>query len=92
MTKNEFIAAVAEKTELTKKDTEITLNAILDTIQEALANGEKIQFTGFGSFETKERAARTGRNPRNPEETIEIPAAKQPTFKAGKVLKDAVNR
>ena len=88
MTKTEFIAAVAEKTELTKKDTEITLNAILDTIQEALANSEKIQFTGFGSFETKERAARTGRNPRNPEETI----AKQPTFKAGKVLKDAVNR
>ena len=92
MTKTEFIAAATAKTKLTKKETEITLNAILDTIQEALANGEKIQFTGFGSFETKERAARTGRNPRNPEATIEIPASKQPTFKAGKVLKDAVNR
>lgn len=65
---------------------------ILDTIQEALANGEKVQLTGFGSFEAKEHAARTGRNPRNPEETIGIPASKQPTFKAGKVLKDAVNR
>ena len=65
---------------------------ILDTIQEALANGEKVQLTGFRSFEAKERAARTGRNPRNPEETIEIPASKQPTFKVGKVLKDAVNR
>ncbi len=92
MTKTEFIAAATAKTKLTKKETEITLNAILDTIQEALANGEKIQFTGFGSFEVKERAARIGRNPRNPEETIEIPASKQPTFKAGKVLKDAVNR
>lgn len=92
MTKTEFITAVAEKTELTKKDTEITLNAILDTIEEALAKGEKVQFTGFGSFEVRERGARTGRNPRNPEETIEIPASKQPAFKAGKMLKDAVNR
>ncbi len=92
MTKQEFIAMMAEKTGFTKKDTEAALSATLECIQEALADGEKVQLIGFGTFETKERAARTGRNPRNPEETIAIPAAKQPTFKAGKVLKDAVNR
>lgn len=92
MTKQEFIAMMAEKTGFTKKDTEAALSATLECIQEALADGEKVQLIGFGTFETKERAARTGRNPRNPKETIAIPAAKQPTFKAGKALKDAVNQ
>ncbi len=92
MTKQDFIAAVAEKTGFTKKDTETTLNAVFETISETLASGDKLQFVGFGTFEVRERAARTGRNPRKPDETIEIPASKQPVFKAGKVLKDTVNR
>ena len=92
MTKQDFIAAVAEKTGFTKKDTETTLHAVFETISETLASGDKLQFVGFGTFEVRERAARTGRNPRKPDETIEIPASKQPVFKAGKVLKDTVNR
>lgn len=92
MTKQDFITAVAEKTGFTKKDMETTLHAVFETIGETLASGDKIQFVGFGTFEVRERAARTGRNPRKPDETIEIPAAKQPVFKAGKVLKDTVNR
>ena len=92
MTKQDFITAVAEKTGFTKKDTETTLHAVFETISETLASGDKIQFVGFGTFEVRERAARTGRNPRKPDETIEIPASKQPVFKAGKVLKDTVNR
>lgn len=92
MTKQDFIAAVAEKTGFTKKDTETTLHAVFETISETLAAGDKLQFVGFGTFEVRERAARTGRNPRKPDETIEIPAAKMPAFKAGKALKDAVNR
>lgn len=92
MTKQDFITAVAEKTGFTKKDTETTLHAVFETISETLASGDKLQFVGFGTFEVRERAARTGRNPRKPDETIEIPASKQPVFKAGKVLKDTVNR
>ena len=92
MTKQDFITAVAEKTGFTKKDTETTLHAVFETISETLASGDKLQFVGFGTFEVRERAARTGRNPRKPDETIEIPAAKMPAFKAGKALKDAVNR
>lgn len=91
MNKAELITKISEKSELTKKDSELALNAFLETIEEALIAGDKVQIIGFGAFEVRERAARTGRNPRNPEETIEIPASKAPVFKAGKVLKDKVN-
>lgn len=89
MKKLELIAKIAEKTDLTKKDAEMALKAITDSIAEALAAGEKVALTGFGTFETRERAAREGRNPRTGE-TIKIPAQKTPAFKAGKALKDAV--
>ena len=89
MTKSEFIAKVAKKTELTKIDTEKTLNAVLDTIRDTLAAGDSIQFVGFGTFEAKERSAREGINPRT-KEKIQIAAKKTPGFKAGKPLKDAV--
>lgn len=89
MNKTELINAVAETSGLTKKDSEVALNAILDTIQNAMKNGDKVQLVGFGSFEVKERAARTGKNPATGA-TIEIPASKAPTFKAGKALKDAI--
>ena len=91
MNKAELINATAEKTGLSKKDTEASVAAALDVITEALIDGEKVQLVGFGSFEVKKRAARTGRNPRTKEE-IEIPAAKIPVFKAGKALKDAVDQ
>jgi DNA-binding protein HU-beta len=90
MNKSELIAAAAEKAGLTKKDTELALDAVLEVISGALAQGDKVQLVGFGSFEVKERAARTGRNPKTLEE-IEIPASKAPAFKAGKALKDAVS-
>ena len=89
MNKTELIAAIAEKAELSKKDSEKALNAALSAITEELAQGGKVQLIGFGSFETKNRAARTGRNPRTKEE-ITIPATVAPAFKAGKALKDAV--
>ncbi len=89
MNKNELIAKVADKTGLSKKDAEKALAAVLDTVTAALVAGDKVQLVGFGTFETKHREARTGRNPRSGE-TIEIPAASLPTFKAGKALKDAV--
>ena len=89
MNKIELINAVAETSGLTKKDSEVALNAILDTIQNAMKSGDKVQLVGFGSFEVKERAARTGKNPATGA-TIEIPAPKAPAFKAGKALKDAI--
>ena len=89
MNKTELIAAVAEKTGLSKKDSDAAVNAVLNTIAETLKANEKVQLVGFGSFEVKKRAARTGLNPRT-KETIEIPASAVPTFKAGKALKDAV--
>lgn len=92
MNKSELIAAAAEKAGLSKKDTEVAFAAIVDTITATLVEGEKIQLVGFGSFEVRERAARTGRNPRKEGEVIEIPAATVPVFKAGKALKDAVNK
>lgn len=92
MNKSELVAAVAEKAGLTKKDAEIAVNALLATVEETLAKGEKIQLVGFGNFEVKERAEREGRNPRNPEEVVKIAASKAPVFKAGKSLKDAVNK
>ena len=89
MNKAELVAAVAEKTGLSKKDSEKAVNAAFDAISAELVEGGKVQLVGFGSFELKERAARVGRNPRTKEE-IEIPASRVPAFKAGKALKDAV--
>ena len=89
MNKQELIATVAEKTELPKKDAEKAVNAIVASIEEALAQGEKVQLVGFGTFEIRERAARKGRNPQTGEE-INIAAAKVPVFKAGKALRSAV--
>ena len=89
MNKTELIAAVAQKAGLTKKDAERVVCATFDTITESLIKGEKVQLSGFGIFETKEREARVGRNPRT-KEAIQIPATKTPAFKASKTLKDAV--
>ncbi len=91
MNKSDLIAAIATKTESTKKNAEASLNAITETITEALVKGEKVQLVGFGAFEVKKRAARKGRNPQTKEE-IKIPASKSPVFKAGKALKDIVNK
>ena len=91
MNKNELIAAVAERANLTKKDSEIAVSAVIDAITDALCEGEKVQLVGFGSFEVKNREARVGRNPKT-KEAIEIPATKVPVFKAGKLLKDSVAR
>ena len=89
MNKTELIAAVAAKTGITKKDAENLVSATFDTIAQALAQGEKVQVSGFGSFEVKNREARVGRNPHT-KEAIEIPASKVPAFKAAKSLKDVV--
>lgn len=89
MNKTELIAAAAESTGLTKKDTEKVLNAALESIAAALAEGDKVQISGFGSFEVKEREARVGRNPQTGE-AMEIAASRIPAFKAGKALKDRV--
>ena len=89
MNKTELINAVAEKSELTKKDATKAVDALFDTITDTLKNNDKVQLIGFGTFEVRERAARKGRNPQTGEE-IEIKASKQPAFKAGKALKDAV--
>ena len=92
MNKAELVARIAEKTGLRKKDTEVALDAVLETIEEALAEGESVRLIGFGTFETRKRKARTGRNPQKPATVISIPASKAPVFKAGKSLKDAVNK
>ena len=89
MNKAELITSMAEKSQLTKKDAETALKAFIDSVQEALENGDKVQLIGFGTFETRERAAREGRNPRT-KETITIPASTVPVFKAGKEFKDRV--
>ena len=89
MNKTELINAVAEKADLSKKDAEAAITAMVDAITEALAQEEKVQLVGFGSFEVKTRAARVGRNPKTGEE-IPIAEAKLPVCKAGKALKDAV--
>ena len=90
MNKAELVAKMAEKSGMTKKDTEVALNSFMASVEEALVAGEKVQLVGFGTFETRERAAREGRNPQTGE-TMEIKASKTPKFKAGKALKDAVN-
>ena len=87
--KQELIAKVAESAELTKKDAEKAVNAVFASVSEFLAKGEKVQLIGFGTFETRERAAREGRNPQTGE-AIKIAATVVPAFKAGKALKDAV--
>ena len=92
MNKAELVASVAERTKLTKKDAEIAVNAVITSVEDALVAGEKVQLIGFGTFEVRERKERQGRNPRNPEQVIKIDAAKAPVFKAGKALKDAVNK
>ncbi len=89
MNKAELINAVAEKADLSKKDSEAAINAAIDVIAAALADGDKVQLVGFGAFEVKARAERIGRNPKTKEQ-ISIPASKVPVFKAGKALKDAV--
>ncbi|MBQ2967975.1 MAG: HU family DNA-binding protein [Clostridia bacterium] len=89
MNKTELIDAVAKKAELSKKDAEKAINAVMDAVKDALAEGDKVQLVGFGTFEVKERAARTGINPRT-KAKIEIPASKAPVFKAGQGLKVAI--
>ena len=90
MNKTELAAIIAEKAELTKKDAEAVLNAIMDSVKEALAKGDKVSLVSFGTFEVRERAAREGKNPRTGE-NLTIAACKVPAFKPGKALKDKVN-
>ncbi|MBQ3903987.1 MAG: HU family DNA-binding protein [Eubacterium sp.] len=89
MNKTDLVAAVAAKADLSKKDAEAAVAAVVAAITDALADGDKVSLVGFGTFETRKRAARTGQNPRTGEK-IKIAAAKVPAFKAGKALKDAV--
>ena len=89
MNKTELVAEVSEKAGLTKRDAEAAVKAIVDSVTEALAKGDKVQLVGFGTFEVKKREARIGRNPKTKEE-IQIPATKVPAFKPGKALKDIV--
>ena len=91
MNKAELITAAAEKAGLSKKDTEAAVNAVVDVIAAALAEGDKVQLVGFGAFEVKTRAERIGRNPKTKEES-KIPASKVPVFKPGKALKDTVSK
>lgn len=90
MNKTELVAAMAEQTNLSKKDAEAALKAFIDVVSEELKKGEKVQLVGFGTFEVSERAAREGRNPQTGE-NMEIKASKTPKFKAGKALKDMMN-
>lgn len=91
MNKSELVASVAEVAELTKKDAEKAVNAVFASVQKALVEDDKVQIIGFGTFEVRTRAARKGRNPQTGE-TIKILASKNPVFKAGKALKEAVNQ
>ena len=91
MNKSELVAAMAEKANVSKKDAEESLNAILDAVKDAMVKGDKVQLVGFGSFEVRTRAARKGKNPQTGAE-MKIPACKAPVFKAGKALKDVVNK
>jgi len=90
MNKTELVAAIADKTQLTKKDSEMALKAFINVVSEELKKGEKIQLVGFGTFEVSDRAARTGKNPQTGS-AIDIPASKAPKFKAGQALKETVN-
>jgi DNA-binding protein HU-beta len=91
MNKKELIASMAEKSKLTQKDAEAALKSFVESVEEALVKGEKVQLIGFGTFETRERAAKEGRNPRT-KETISIPASTVPAFKVSKEFKDKVNK
>ena len=91
MNKAELVAAIAAKTGESKKSSEALVNAFTDVVADALKGGDKVQLVGFGSFEVRKRAARKGRNPQTKEE-IKIPASKAPVFKAGKALKELVNK
>ena len=91
MNKSELVLAMAQKAELSKKDAEKALAAFVDAVEEAVAGGESVQLIGFGTFETRTRGAREGRNPRTGE-VVKIAAAKVPSFKAGKALKDKVEK
>jgi DNA-binding protein HU-beta len=91
MNKSELIGKISEKGDITKVDAEKALNAFIESVEEALSNGDKVQLVGFGTFEVRERAARKGRNPQTKKE-ITIKASKAPVFKVGKVLKDMVNK
>lgn len=91
MTKNELVENVATKTGFTKVDAQKSIDALIDVITQALTKGDKVVFSGFGSFEVRDRAARTARNPQTGEE-IKINASKTPAFKAGKSLKEAINK
>ena len=90
MNRTELVAAMAEKTQLSKKDADLALKAFIDVVSEEMQKGEKVQLVGFGTFEVSERAAREGSNPQTGE-TMTIAASKSPKFKAGKALKDLVN-
>ena len=90
MTKTEFVAGIAEKLEMSKKDVARVIDEALTSIGDTLAKGDKCVFIGFGTFEVRERAAREGRNPQNPSEKISIPARKVPALKPGKELKDKI--
>ena len=91
MNKGELIAKIAEESKLTKKAAEAALDAFMSSVEGALTRGEKVQLVGFGTFEVRQRAARKGRNPQTKAE-IKIPASKAPVFKAGKALKETVNK
>ncbi len=91
MNKTELVAAIAEKAEITKKDAEKALAAVISSVTDAMAAGDKVQLVGFGTFEVRARDARTGKNPRTGE-VIKIAASKVPAFKAGKALKEIVNK
>lgn len=91
MNKQELVNAIANETGLSKKDTEATINSFVNVVSNALVNKDKVQLIGFGTFETRERAARTGKNPQTGE-ALNIPACIAPAFKAGKALKEKVNK
>ncbi len=91
MNKADLVTSISEKSGLSKKDAEKSLNSFIESVEEALTKGEKVQLVGFGSFEVRQRAARKGRNPQTKGE-ITIPASKAPIFKVGKALKDMVNK
>ncbi len=91
MNKTELVGAIAEETGVAKKDTEAVIKEFFSQVTNELGKGEKIQIIGFGTFEVRDRSARKGKNPRTGEE-LDIPAQKIPAFKAGKALKDAVNK
>jgi len=91
MNKGELIVKISNKTGLSKKDAEASLNAFMECVEESLKEGDKVQLVGFGTFEAKKRNSRPGRNPKKPEVVIMIPETVAPVFKAGKNLKDALN-